>query len=88
MKTKQNTQKTNPVMKKAVLDLDGAHCASCAYTIEHLGRKVEGVEDIRVVTDKGEIHVQFDGNPASLEKIVEIVKLIGYKASIRWDSLN
>ena len=49
---------------------------------------MEGVEDIRVVTDKGEIHVQFDGNPASLEKIVEIVKLIGYKASIRWDSLN
>ena len=73
--------KMNGQYKRAVLDLQGAHCASCAYTIEHLGRKVSGVKDIRVVTATGEIHVQYDGNPASLEGIVEIVKRIGYKAS-------
>ena len=74
--------------KRAVLDLNGAHCASCAYTIEHLGRKVQGVRDIRVITDKGEVHVEYEGNPGSLERIVEIVKRIGYSASIRWESIT
>ncbi|GEM_PF-668538 len=77
----------NTQSKKAVLDLEGAHCASCAYTIEHLGRKVEGVKDIRVVTATGEAHVEYEGNPGSLERIVEIVKRIGYNASIRWESI-
>jgi copper chaperone CopZ len=83
MKTKNNKVQH----KKAVLDLEGAHCASCAYTIEHLGRKVDGVKDIRVVAATGEAHVDFEGNPGSLEKIVEIVRHIGYDASIRWESI-
>jgi copper chaperone CopZ len=73
--------------KRTILDLKGAHCASCAYTIEHLGRKIQGVRDIRVITDKGEVHVEYEGNPDSLERIVEIVKRIGYSASIRWESI-
>ena len=73
--------------KRAVLVLHGAHCASCAYTIEHLGRKVQGVRDIRVIIDKGEAHVEYEGNPGSLERIAEIVKRIGYSASIRWESI-
>ena len=75
-------------LKNAILDLKGAHCASCAYTIEHVGRKVQGIRDIRVVTDKQEIHVSYEGNPGSLERIVEIVKHLGYSASIRWDSIS
>ena len=85
-KSKEKTEQHG--VKKAVLDLNGARCASCAYTIEHLGRKVQGVEHIRVVPARGEIHVQYGGNPGSLEKIVEIVKLIGYSASIRWESIT
>jgi copper chaperone CopZ len=84
MKRKNNSAQS----KKAILDLEGAHCASCAYTIEHLGRKVDGVRDIRVVTATGEAHVDYEGNPGSLEKIVDIVKHIGYEASIRWESIE
>ena len=80
-----NNKKRQPA--KAILDIEGAHCASCAYTIEHLGRKVDGVNDIRVVTARGEAHVEYDGNTGSLERIVEIVKRIGYNASIRWESV-
>ena len=83
MKKKESPQNT----RSAIIDLKGARCASCAYTIEHLGRKVQGIEDIRVVSDKGEIHVRYGGNPGSLEKIVEIVNLIGYSAAIRWESV-
>jgi copper chaperone CopZ len=84
MKKKESLQDT----KKAIIDLKGARCASCAYTIEHLGRKVQGVKNVRVVSDQGEIHVQYDGNPGSLEKIVEIVNLIGYSATVRWESIS
>jgi copper chaperone CopZ len=85
-KNRENNRVTRDT-KRAILDLKGAHCASCAYTIEHLGRKVEGIEKIRVISDKQEIHVEYGGNPGSLERVVEIVKLIGYHASIRWDSM-
>jgi copper chaperone CopZ len=88
MKSKKNDTEPPRSTKSAILDVDGAHCGSCAYSIEHLGRKVQGIDDIRVISDRGEIHVKYGGNPGSLERIVEIVKLIGYHASIRWDSVT
>jgi len=67
--------------KTAILDLQGAHCASCVYTIEHAGRKVKGVHEVSVRA--GEIEVVYEGDPASLEGIVAIVRTIGYQARIR-----
>jgi copper chaperone CopZ len=75
-------------MKKAILDLKGASCASCAFTIEHLGRKIQGVQDVQVDAGNHQINVEYEGNPGSLERIVDIVKRIGYSASIRWDSIS
>jgi len=75
-------------MKSAVLDLNGANCPSCVYTIEHLGRKVQGISEIHVDAGKKEIHVRYEGNPGSLERIVEIVRHLGYSASIRWNSIE
>ena len=74
--------------KSAILDLDGAHCASCTYAIEHLGRKVQGVTDITVDAAQQEIRVEYEGNPGSLERIVEIVRRLGYEASIRWETVR
>jgi copper chaperone CopZ len=71
----------------AILDLQGAHCASCVYAIEHAfghaGRKVAGVHEVSVNAGKQEIEVTCDGTPASVQRIVEIVKAIGYQAQIR-----
>jgi copper chaperone CopZ len=74
--------------KTAILDVDGANCASCVYTIEHLGRKVQGVTDIQVDAASQEIRVQYAGNPGSLERIAEVVRRLGYEATIRWDSIH
>ncbi len=74
--------------KHAVIDMTGANCASCAYTIEHLGRKVEGVKNLFVDAARRRIHVTYGGNPGSLERIAQIVRTIGYDASIRWDSVD
>jgi copper chaperone CopZ len=74
--------------KTAVLDLEGGRCASCAYTIEHLGRKVQGVSAVRVDAAAGQIRVQYEGDPGSLERIAQIVGRLGYEARVRWDSVE
>ncbi len=74
-------------IKTAILDLEGAQCASCIYAIEHLGRKVAGVKTIRVAAPQKEIRVEYEGGPESLEAIAGIVRGIGYEASIRQEDL-
>ena len=74
--------------KEARLSLEGASCASCIFTIEHAGRKVQGVGDVAVDVNKGEITVQYGGNAGSLERIKEIVRRLGYSAEIDWDSVK
>jgi hypothetical protein len=61
---------------------------SFVYTIELLGIKVDGIREISVDAQNHEIHVEYDGNPGSLERIAEIVRMIGYSANIRWDSVS
>jgi copper chaperone CopZ len=74
--------------KHAILDVNGANCASCAYAIEHLGRKIQGVEDVKVDAANQEIHVRYGGNPGSLERISEVVRRLGYEARVRWESVS
>jgi len=70
-------------LKNAVIELNGAHCTSCAYTIEHLGRKIQGIHHIHVDASKSEIHIDYEGNLEALESVTEIVHRIGYKAVVR-----
>ena len=74
--------------KTAILDLNGANCASCVYAIEHVGRKVQGVSAVKVDAAQQKISVQYSGNPGSLERIAEIVRHLGYDAQIRWESVS
>jgi len=71
------------VKKKAVLDLVGASCTSCAITIEHVGRRIEGITDIFVDRGTSTIQIEYDGNRESLERICDVVDRIGYEATIR-----
>jgi copper chaperone CopZ len=75
----ENTQ----APKKAVLDLEGANCTSCSIAIEHLGRKLDGVEDIFVDRGTSTVQVEYVGETEVLDKIVEFVDRLGYHASIR-----
>ena len=68
--------------RKGILALEGAHCASCAYTIEHLGRKVQGIQEIRVRTAEQKAYVDYDGSEEVLDKVTEIVERIGYSAKV------
>lgn len=65
-----------------MLSLSGATCGSCVYTIEHIGKKLPGVEDVYVDVPTGKVYVDYVGNDETLEKVVEIVRKIGYDANI------
>jgi copper chaperone CopZ len=70
-------------MERAIFDLVGATCTSCSIGIEHMGRRIKGVEEISVDRRTGEITMDFDGNPATVEKIVGFVQAIGYDAQLK-----
>lgn len=69
--------------KQAILDLEGANCTSCSIAIEHIGRRLDGVAEIRVDRAKSVIHVGYRGDGAVLEKLCDFVRHIGYNATIR-----
>ena len=68
---------------RAVFDLEGATCASCAFAIEHIGKKIEGIDSIRVDAAKNEIVVDYHGNGELLKKIPELVRRLGYSAALK-----
>ncbi|MFW6361329.1 MAG: cation transporter [Spirochaetota bacterium] len=69
------------------LDLQGATCPSCAYSIEHYGRKLAGVEEIKVDAGLSEVRVDMNihdeaAQDATLHKLIKLVQSLGYDASI------
>ena len=66
--------------QQAVFDLEGATCASCAFAIEHIGRKIDGIDSIRVDAKRHEIIVDYHGDNEALEQIPKIVDTLGYRA--------
>ncbi len=69
------------------LKLQGATCPSCAYSIEHYGRKLSGIEDIKVDAGLSEVRVDMnvhddEAQDALLNKLIKMIQSIGYDASI------
>lgn len=69
--------------KRALLDLEGANCTSCSIAIEHMGRRMEGISEIRVDRANSVIHVSYHGDSAVLDKLCDFVRHIGYSAVVR-----
>lgn len=64
------------------MELIGATCTSCSIGIEHMGRRIKGVEEIYVDRQTSEIHMAFDGNQDTVDKIINFVRAIGYDAQL------
>lgn len=67
---------------RGLLDVDGATCSSCVYTIEHVGAKLKGVYDCYVDRNTSQIQLTYDGSQETLDRIVELVDKIGYTAVV------
>ncbi len=62
-----------------ILDMLDFGCPSCAYTIEKLGRKIPGVQQIRVDLAEHSIRVHHDGSPEPIARqLTDLVNRIGH----------
>jgi Cu+-exporting ATPase len=69
-------------MKVGLLNISGAHCGSCVYAIEHVGRKLPGVKEVRVDVNTEKITVEYDGDSVVLDRICELVLRIGHESEV------
>lgn len=69
-------------LKAAELDMGQAGCPSCAYTVEHLGRKIPGVREVRVDLATHRIRVRYEGVEDVPERIRQILVRIGHDAVV------
>lgn len=47
-----------------------------------MGHRIKGVEEIWVDRKTAQIYMDFDGNPATVDKIINFVQAIGYDANL------
>src|SRR5437016_837656 len=66
---------------RAVLELEGMACASCAMRIEKGLKKVPGVKDANVNLATELATVTYDPAQTGLEQMVQKVEAVGYKAT-------
>jgi len=70
-------------MRKIIkLQLEGMHCASCAKLIESQLQKMPGVQEANVNYASEKARVVFDDTLLNVDKLIETVRLSGYKASV------
>src|SRR6266487_2144858 len=65
---------------RAVLELEGMTCASCAMRIEKGLKKVLGVKDASVNLASEQATVTYDPTQTNLEQMIQKVDAVGYKA--------
>lgn len=67
-------------MTRQTLQISGMHCASCVATLESGLGKVSGITAAQVNLATARAEVEFDPGAVSLEKIVSVVRDLGYHA--------
>lgn len=66
-----------------VLSVKGMYCASCEQTVVTMLRRTAGVLRADVSVEKAEATVSYDSARTSPEKLVQVVKTLGYEASVK-----
>lgn len=68
-------------MKKVMLKIDGMHCTSCAMNIDGELEDTQGITNATTNYAKQEAEVTFDESLVNEEKIISIIKEVGYTAT-------
>lgn len=74
--------KTYFMIKKIVFKISGMHCTSCTMNIDGELEDTEGVKSASTSYAKQQTEVEFEEDKITLERITEIIKSLGYEASI------
>jgi len=67
---------------KTILRSDELSCPSCVNNIESNLNAIEGILKAKVYFNTGRIEVEHEPEIASEEKLIEIVRQLGYEASV------
>lgn len=69
-------------MKKAVFEIKGMHCNSCAMNIDLDLEELEGVAQASTNYAHSRLTVEYDPTKVTPEQILASVKKTGYEASL------
>lgn len=63
-----------------LLDMISFGCGSCAYAIEKMGRKIEGVDEIHVSLSDEQVRIVYHGDHRAdiIRQVSEMVHRIGH----------
>ncbi len=75
-------------MGKAILNISGMHCASCAINIESALKKNKGVLDTHINFASEKAYIEYDPKEISVEDLVKTIQKIGYGADQQDISLD
>jgi copper chaperone CopZ len=67
-------------MTKKIFKIKGMHCTSCAFNIDGELEDTDGVKEASTNFAKAKTEVEFDPKKISEEKIVKLIKKVGYDA--------
>jgi copper chaperone CopZ len=67
---------------KTILRSRELSCPSCVVKIEKALKAVDGVQDARVYFNSGRIEVEHEPDKIQVEKLVDVVRSVGYESSI------
>ncbi len=65
-------------MEKVVFNMEPFTCPSCVKKIENTVKRVDGVEDVRVMFNSGRVRVEFDGARTDAESLQGTIERLGY----------
>ncbi|MEK3936819.1 heavy-metal-associated domain-containing protein [Sporosarcina sp. FSL W7-1349] len=65
-------------MKKVVFGLEPLSCPSCIKKIESSLKKMNGVQEAKVLFHSGKVRAQFDENLVQVDDIQQVIVNLGY----------
>lgn len=69
-------------MKNLKLKISGMHCTSCAMNIDWGLEDQDGIKEAKTNYAKAETEIKFDESKINDEKIMDVIKKVGYNATI------
>jgi Cu+-exporting ATPase len=69
-------------MIKKLFKISGMHCTACAMNIDGELEDTQGVKESNTNYAKSQTVVEFDDRKLNDKKIIEIIKKVGYTASL------
>jgi copper chaperone CopZ len=69
-------------MIKNKFKITGMHCTSCAFNIDGELEDTDGIEEANTSFAKAQTEVKFDPEKVSVDKIIKLIKTVGYTATL------